>query len=79
LSEYKNWLKEEDVHVTLFIPNGVTVHFDNSTKDYINRANNTTGTYRRDMAKHYFTMTDDGLHSKELKALEEEDQFDDIE
>lgn len=70
LSAYKNWLKDEGIHVTLFIPNGITVHFDNSTKNYINRANNTTGTYRRDMAKHSFVMTDNGLHSQKLKALE---------
>ena len=71
LSEYKNWLKDEDVHVTLFIPNNITVYFDNSTRSYINRAYNTTDTYRRDMVKHYFEMTDDGLHSVELKKLED--------
>ena len=76
LSEYKNWLKDEDVHITLFIPNGVTVHFDKSTKNYINSAYNTTNTYRRDMVKQHFVMTDDGLHSQELKDLEKLDEVD---
>lgn len=75
LSEYKNWLKDEEVHITLYIPNNITVYFDNSTKSYINRAYNTTSTYRRDMVKHYFEMTDDGLHSKELKMLENLDEI----
>jgi phage shock protein PspC (stress-responsive transcriptional regulator) len=76
ISEYKNAFKDEDVYIKLFIPNGVTVYFDNSTRSYLNRIENTTNTYDRQMANHYFIMTDDGLHSQELKALEETDELD---
>jgi len=71
ISEYKNAFKDEDVYIKLFIPNNVTVYFDNSTKRYLRNIENTTNTYDREMAKHYFIMTDEGLHSKELKALKE--------
>jgi len=71
LSDYKNAFKKEDVNVTLFIPNGVTVFFDNSTRNYLRQIDNTTNTNDRQMVNHYFLMTDEGLHSKELKALEE--------
>ena len=49
----------------------MTVYFDNSTKRYLRNIENTTNTYDREMANHYFIMTDEGLHSKELKALKE--------
>ncbi len=71
ISEYKNTFKDEDVYIKLFIPNNVTVYFDNTTKRYLRNIENTTNTYDREMAKHYFVMTDEGLHSKELKALKE--------
>lgn len=71
ISEYKNAFKDEDVYIKLFIPNNVTVYFDNSTRSYLRNIENTTNTYDRQMVKHYFLMTDEGLHSKELKALEE--------
>lgn len=74
LSKYKNAFKDEDIYITLFIPEGITVYFDNSTRRYLRSIENTTGTYDRDMAKHYFVMTDDGLHSQELKGLEELDE-----
>lgn len=70
LSDYKNAFKNEDVDVTLYIPNGVTVFFDNSTKNYLRQIDNTTNTYDPDMVNHYFLMTDQGLESKELKLLE---------
>ena len=76
ISEFKNAFKDEDVYVKLFIPNDVTVYFDNSTKSYLHRVENTTNTYDRNMANHYFLMTDEGLHSKELKALEESNELD---
>ncbi|MFT4575652.1 MAG: phage shock protein PspC (stress-responsive transcriptional regulator) [Polaribacter sp.] len=78
ISEYKNAFKNEDVYIKLFIPNDVTVHFDNSTKSFLRSIENTTDTYDRDMAKHYFIMTDDGLHSNVLKTLEELDGVDDV-
>jgi phage shock protein PspC (stress-responsive transcriptional regulator) len=71
ISAYQNKWKEEDVKVTLYIPENITVYFDSSTKGFLSNVNNTTDTYDRDMARHYFLMTKEGLHSKELEELEE--------
>ena len=67
LSDYKNWHKDEEVHITLFIPNDITVYFDNNTKDYLNSVQSTDNTYRRDMVKNFFTMTDEGLENNTKK------------
>jgi len=71
LSNYKNMIKEESVSIILFVPEGVTVYFDHSSKRYLNQIDNTTNTYDRDMAAHYFLMTENGLDSKKLRALQE--------
>jgi phage shock protein PspC (stress-responsive transcriptional regulator) len=74
VSEFKNAFKDENVYLKLFIPNDVTVYFDDSTKNFLYSIENTTNTYDRNMVNHYFMMTDDGLNSKELKALKETDE-----
>lgn len=76
LSKYKDILKDNDIYVTLYLPDGVTVYFDNSTKNYLYRVGNTTDTYDREMAKHFFTMTEEGLHSQELKDLKDPEAAD---
>ena len=70
LSNYKNMMKDEAVSIILFVPEGVTVYFDHSSKRYLNQIDNTTNTYDRDMAEHYFLMTENGLNSEKLHALE---------
>ena len=69
LSNYKNMMKDEAVSIILFVPEGVTVYFDHSSKRYLNQIDNTTNTYDRDMVEHYFLMTENGLDSKKLHAL----------
>lgn len=71
LSEYKNAFKDEDIYITLFIPEGVTVYFDKSTRGYLRNIDNTTNTYDREMVKHHFIMTENGLHSQELQTLKD--------
>ncbi|MGJ8744183.1 PspC domain-containing protein [Polaribacter sp.] len=73
LSAFKNIWKDEEVQVTLYLPLDATVYFDNSTKNFLYHVDNTTETYDKDMATHYFTITEKGLHSQELKALENVD------
>ena len=74
ISEYKNAFKDEDVYIKLFIPNDVTVYFDNTTRNFLHSIENTTDTYDRNMTDHYFLMTEEGLHSQKLKDLEESDE-----
>ncbi len=63
LSDYRNWHKDEEIYITLFIPNDVTVYFDKNTKEYLNSVQTTDNTYRRDMVKNFYTMTDEGLEN----------------
>lgn len=72
LSAYKNIIKDESVNITVYIPEGVTVYFDKSSRDFLSRIDNTTDTYDRDMAGHYFLMTEFGLDSKELNTNNDE-------
>ena len=76
LSDFKNLWKDEQVKVTLFIPENVTVYFDTSTKSFLHRIDNTTKTYDRDMVNHYFLMTKEGLHNEALKALKDSEDED---
>jgi phage shock protein PspC (stress-responsive transcriptional regulator) len=71
ISDYQNMFKDEEVKITIFLANGVTVYFDHSSKNFLQGIDNTTNTYDREMATHYFLMTQKGLHSPALKALED--------
>ena len=73
LSDFRNMFKDEEVKITVYVAKGVTVYFDKSSKGFLYRIDNTTNTYEREMIKNYFLMTEEGLHSKELKSLEELD------
>ena len=61
LSEFKNLYKEEGIKVTIFVPEGVTVYFDNSTKNFLYDVDNVADIYDKDMANHHFKMTDESL------------------
>ena len=61
LSEYKNMFKDEEIKVTLYIPEGATVFFENSTRNFLYSVDNTEDIYDRDMAKHHFKMLPAGL------------------
>ena len=70
ISDYQNLFKDEEIKVTVYLAKGVRVFFDASSKYFLSDIDNTTDTYDREMVKHYFLMTEEGLHSSALKALE---------
>ena len=61
LSKYKNLWKEEEINVTLYIPEGITVYFDNSVKNFLHNVNNEADTYDKDMANQHYKMTNKTL------------------
>ena len=67
ISSYKNILRNQDIYITVFVPEGVIVYFDKTARNYLTRIDNTTNTYDRKMVGHYFLMTKNGLDSKELR------------
>ena len=71
LTDYRNLFKDEAIKVTLYLTKGVSIYFDKSSKGFLYNIENTSNTYEREMAKNYFIMTEEGLHSEVLKALEE--------
>ncbi|MFY7671446.1 PspC domain-containing protein [Tenacibaculum sp. MEBiC06402] len=74
LSEFKNLWKEEEVYLTVYIPEGTTVYFENSSKKFLYNIENTEDIYDRNMANHHFKMTSKGF---ECLDCEDDDSDDD--
>ncbi|AUC15647.1 hypothetical protein BTO06_11020 [Tenacibaculum sp. SZ-18] len=61
LSEFKNIWKDEEVYLTLYIPEGTIIYFENSSKRFLYNIENTEDIYDRNMANHHFKMTSKGF------------------
>lgn len=61
ISNFKNTIKNESVYITLFIPKGSIIYFDDSTETFLNNIANTDDIYDKDMINHHFLMTQKGL------------------
>jgi phage shock protein PspC (stress-responsive transcriptional regulator) len=66
-TETSNKARNQEVTVTIYIPEGKTVYFDDNTSRYIGRGiDNDQGYYRSGIAGQYWLMDDDG----ELQCLD---------
>lgn len=72
LNDYKNLWKDDEVKATLFIPEGTTVYFEKSSKNYLYGVENTDDIYDRDMVNHHFKMTAEGLDCTDCDTPETE-------
>ena len=79
LSAFPNMWKDEEINITLFIPENITVYFDNSTKYFLDDVKNEGEIYDKDMVDHHFIMTDSTLKCtdcideiEEIEEIEEE-------
>ncbi|WP_457616745.1 PspC domain-containing protein [Lutibacter sp.] len=61
LSEIKNQFKNQYVDITIYLPVNAIIYLDKSTRTYLYDIENTQGIFDRDMPKHYYKMTSDGL------------------
>ncbi|PQJ72490.1 PspC domain-containing protein [Polaribacter butkevichii] len=61
LSNFKNMWKDEEINVTIYLPQSNTVYFDHSVKNFLNDVDNEGDIYDKDMANHHFIMTDTTL------------------
>ena len=61
LSDFKNFWKEEAVIITFYIPEGTTVYFDPTVKNFLYHVDNEAAIYDKDMANHHFKMTNKTL------------------
>ena len=73
LTDYRNFARDEAVYFTLFIPEGVTVFFDESSEYFLNNVSKVEGIYDRDMIDHHFLMTEDGLDCSDCIEEKEEE------
>ncbi len=67
LSDYGNIAKDELISITIYLPEGNTVFFDESTKTFINNIDNTDDIYDDEMIEHHFLITEDGLDCSDCK------------
>lgn len=72
LSQEKNRTKNEQVFVTLFVPENTTVVFDTSSRNFLYNVENTEDIYDHDMINHYFLMTSEGLDCTDCTSNEDE-------
>jgi len=61
LTDVINKFREQKIYIDLFIPTGQTIFLDKTTKSYLYDIDNIQDVYDRDMIKHYYKMTDEGL------------------
>jgi hypothetical protein len=61
LTDVINKFREQKIYIDLFIPTGQTIFLDRTTKSYLYDVDNIQDVYDRDMIKHYYKMTDEGL------------------
>lgn len=78
LSEYKNLWKDEEINIVLYIPENVTIYFDNSSKHFLSNVDNEADIYDKDMVNHHFIMTDKTLKCTDCE-VETEEKVEEIE
>jgi len=71
LTKYRNMWKDEEVDIIIYLPENANIYFDNTTKYFLNNVDNETDIYDRDMANHYFIMTDETLSCTDCEEIEE--------
>ncbi|WP_437824406.1 PspC domain-containing protein [Tenacibaculum mesophilum] len=62
ISEYKNMWKDEEIDAVLYIPEGTTIYFEGSSRNFLDDVKNVQNVYDRDMANHHFKMTSKGFN-----------------
>ncbi|MBL4939729.1 MAG: hypothetical protein JKY16_05560, partial [Lutibacter sp.] len=61
LSEFKNIFKDQSIDITIFLPTNAIIYLDKSTRTFLDDVDNVQDIHDRDMPKHYYKMTEEGL------------------
>jgi len=61
LSDFKNKFKDQLIDITVFLPVNSIVYLDASTRSFLDDVDNIQNIYDRNMPKHYYKMTENGL------------------
>ncbi len=73
LSDFNNIRKNEEVYITVFIPEGTIIFFENSSKKFLYHIDNTEDIYDRNMSNHHFKMTSEGFECIDCQAEQDDD------
>ena len=57
LSDLKNVFKDEEIDITVFLPETTTIYFDNSLQNFLSDVKNKANIYDKEMVGHHFQMT----------------------
>ncbi len=61
LSDFKHKFKDQLIDVTIYLPVNSLIYLDNSTRTFLDDVDNIQNIHDRDMPKHYYKMTENGL------------------
>ncbi|NQV76820.1 MAG: hypothetical protein HQ490_00495, partial [Lutibacter sp.] len=61
LSDFNNKFKDQLIDVTIYLPVNSFIYLDNSTRTFLDDVDNVQSIHDRDMPKHLYKMTDNGL------------------
>ncbi|WP_372801088.1 PspC domain-containing protein [Lutibacter sp.] len=61
LSNMKNRFKDQLINIDVYLPINSVIYLDHSTRTYLDDVDNIQNVHDRDMPKHFYKMTEDGL------------------
>ena len=71
LTDTNHPFRDQELLITIYVPKDKVIYFDESTQSYIRYNTKTTNKmYHRDIAEHYFKMTDKGLECLDCEKEE---------
>ena len=74
LSDANNRYREQKIYIDIFIPVGQVIYLDKSTKSFLYDIDNIQDIYDRDMPKHYYKMTEEGLTCLDCDEVHENEE-----
>jgi phage shock protein PspC (stress-responsive transcriptional regulator) len=74
LSDLKNIFKDEEIDITVFIPETSTIYFDSSVKNFLSDVKNRGDIYDKEMVDHHFKMTNTVLKCTDCIAESQENE-----
>ena len=75
LSDLKNIYKDEEIDITVFIPENGTIYFDSSIKNFLSNVKNKENIYHKEMIDHHFKMTNTVLKCTDcIEEVKEEEK-----
>ncbi|MFQ3296630.1 MAG: phage shock protein PspC (stress-responsive transcriptional regulator) [Polaribacter sp.] len=75
LSDLKNIYKDEEIDITVFIPESATIYFDSSIKNFLSNVKNKENIYDKEMIDHHFKMTNTVLKCTDcIEEIKEEEK-----